>query len=629
MIAQSGSSIPVSSKDYTRHSDSVRGNCFLIKVNHHIQQFNGTICRNAANVQCGASDTFRSQYCARGRDECYDMYEFAPQNPYFRRRINFDGAELLESINTGDLLIFWTYQTHNRGFSKQIITGVYLVDVIDVDDNLLPPVYTFYPKSDQYAYIDFPLPGEQIIRRALGPYAWVKQLGSNDIGWALNLIHEDLDSQARQMQGRKSYDEQIDVLDALLKQFDTDESSPMYAKLAEAGVLDMPVAPSLVAAPTTVTTVTTVTPPGEPKPAAIATGSAATSPATINAPAPATVDHKSPVERLSETAASNQLHYPLPLLTRFHISMATHPIVVLSGHSGTGKTQLARIYAEAEGASFGLGKVQPDWVSPSYLWGAYDYLAGAFAATEFAAMVRKAGDEWEDARQQGREPTKFVLCLDEMNLARVEYYLADVLSALEQPLGSRWIDLYSPALNDARGFPSRLQLTPNIRFVGTINVDETTYSLSPKVLDRAHMLRLDQVDLSALRALLGSEGSISSEVLDFVFLHLGEIHRRMTDDPTQQFGYRVARQIAEWVAVATQEPYKMPIETALDAEIAQKILPRLQIDPDSDMHMAMFEKLFAYFEQFERITPGFDETLRWMHGRRERLNLAEAVSGQQ
>jgi len=396
------------------------------------------------------------------------------------------------------------------------------------------------------------------------------------------------------MRGRQNFDTQLELLDQLVDEFGEDTSSPLYAQMAQAGVLSLPLAPT-------------------PLPALVQTS-------------PRPLAH-SPVERLQQVAGSHQLHFPLPLLTRFHISMATHPLVILSGRSGSGKTRLSRIYSEAENATYGFVQVRPDWVSPSYLWGVYDYLAGCFAPTEFARQVREAGDEWDRARREKRTPRTYVLCLDEMNLARVEHYFSDILSAMEQPEEERWVHLYSSSLKDSSGFPARLRLTPNIHFVGTINVDETTHILSPKVVDRAQMIRIDHVDLGEFRALLAD--NYDPALLDFVFHHLEEIHRRMSDDPGQQFGYRVAQQILDWVASASRAPYYLPRETALDAGISQKILPRLQIDPDNDAQMAMFEKLQAYFEQFDRANPGFDETLRWLRGRQERLNLAEAVSGQQ
>jgi hypothetical protein len=583
--------------------------CFLIKTNRHKQAFDGTICRDPTHHVCGASDTFRTQFCARGKDDCFDLRIFAANNPAISRRLTYDGSEMLAEVRTGDLLLFWTYQMHVPRPTSAILVGLYIVDSIDVDE--FGPTYTFYPRTDALLYLDFAVSADPLIRRALGEALWTKQLPASDLGWALNLIHGAVEDQARQQRGRKSYAAELGLLGRLLDEFEEEQAAPLYDKFAALGALDLPPAPPL----------NTVPPLGERRVADLAREElAAPNP-------PPTPPAGGPLDRLRATAATARLHYPDSLLTRLHISLTSHSLVILSGHSGTGKSRLARLYADAEAAQFGLIRVQPDWVSPVYLWGAYDYLAGGFAPSEAATFVRAAMDEWEAARRANRPARPFVLCLDELNLARVEYYFADVLSAMEQPPDERWITLYSPALPDARGFPARLRLTPNLRFIGTINVDETTHSLSPKVLDRAQVIRLDHVELSALRPLLTE--TVDATVLERVLGHLEELHRRLADDPVQQFGYRVARQIIEWVAVATQPPYQVPLESALDAQIAQKILPRLRIDPDNEAQMALFEKLLAYYEQFERQPPGYEETLRWLRSRQVQLNQAEAVSGQQ
>jgi len=587
----------------TDRSPAAGPQCFLIKTNRHKQAFDGTICRDPAHYTCGASDTFRSQFCARGKDDCFDVRIFAADNPSVSRRLTYDGAEMLTTVQPGDLLLFWTYQLHAPRNTTPMLVGCYIVDGIDVDE--FGPTYTFYPRSDGILYLDFALPADALLRRALGEALWTKQLPASDLSWALRLIHREVEDWERQQRGRKSYEAELALLGRLLEEFEAEEATPLYSKFAALGALDLPPAPPPARAP-------------QPAPAR---------PAPIPVPIVSAPSSSSPLDRLRAAAATARLHYPDGLLTRLHISLTSHGFVILSGHSGTGKSRLARLYADAEQAHFGLIRVQPDWVSPVYLWGAYDYLAGGFAPSEAASLVRVAMDEWDAARRANRPARPFVLCLDELNLARVEYYFADVLSAMEQPPDERWITLYSPTLTDARGFPARLRLTPNLRFIGTINVDETTHSLSPKVLDRAQVIRLDHVELSALRPLLIE--TVDPALLERVLGHLEELHRRLADDPVQQFGYRVARQIIEWVAVATQPPYQLPLESALDAQIAQKILPRLRIDPDNEAQMALFEKLLAYYEQFERQTVGYEETLRWLRSRQVQLNQAEAVSGQQ
>src|SRR5262249_1553248 len=114
-------------------------------------------------------------------------------------------------------------------------------------------------------------------------------------------------------------------------------------------------------------------------------------------------------------------------------------------------------------------------------------------------LLRRAQHEWERARADaGREPFPFFLILDEMNLAHVEHYFSDVLSCLES---GQALELHQdPAAEEGEGeaatpVPQRLGIPENLFFIGTVNVDETTYMFSPKVLDRAFTIELNQVNL--------------------------------------------------------------------------------------------------------------------------------------
>jgi hypothetical protein len=171
----------------------------------------------------------------------------------------------------------------------------------------------------------------------------------------------------------------------------------------------------------------------------------------------------------------------------FLAAIMTKPFAILTGLSGSGKTQLAKRLGEWFGSD-GNGRprylvvpVRPDWTGPEYLFGYPDVLRSEGAEEIWAVpdalefMLRAANEE--------REP--FLLLLDEMNLAHVERYFADFLSGVE----SREPILPELELHNGRwtskGNSQRLPLPRNLFVAGTVNVDETTYLFSPKVLDRA------------------------------------------------------------------------------------------------------------------------------------------------
>lgn len=176
------------------------------------------------------------------------------------------------------------------------------------------------------------------------------------------------------------------------------------------------------------------------------------------------------------------------------------PLVVLAGISGTGKSLLPELYASALGTNFLSVPVQPRWDSPQDLFGFYNYMEGRYKATELARLL------WQFDRYNGPAKKNYnaknlplnLVLLDEMNLARVEYYFSDLLSKLETRNG---LDSENPVerkkaeieleCNAADKIDSmrHLFVSPYTLFVGTMNEDESTQTLSDKVIDRSNVLR--------------------------------------------------------------------------------------------------------------------------------------------
>ncbi len=198
-----------------------------------------------------------------------------------------------------------------------------------------------------------------------------------------------------------------------------------------------------------------------------------------------------------------KLYFPDRVIHAFHTSMKCNdisPITVLAGISGTGKSELPKCYAEGMGMHFSMLAVQPRWDSPQDLLGFYNYMENKYKATELArAMVRfdqYNRESWGEIPSEcdDRSDRMLLVLLDEMNLARVEYYFSEFLSKLETRRGvdlsdeqdrvKAEIELELTGRAPLRIFPGR-----NILFTGTMNEDESTQTLSDKVLDRANVLR--------------------------------------------------------------------------------------------------------------------------------------------
>ncbi len=190
--------------------------------------------------------------------------------------------------------------------------------------------------------------------------------------------------------------------------------------------------------------------------------------------------------------------YPPHLVAGFLMALTTSQIIALCGKPGTGKTTFAEQMANALGARFHLIEVQNNWTDRSDLLGFYNPVQQTYQSTEFLDALLEA---WEDWRKREKDSRLHIICLDEMNLSRVEYYFATFLSLLQRKPEDRIISLLprdqvqrvKDAESDDKAANSLalyldLFIPPNVRFVGTMNVDDTTQPLSPKVIDRCIFL---------------------------------------------------------------------------------------------------------------------------------------------
>ena len=198
------------------------------------------------------------------------------------------------------------------------------------------------------------------------------------------------------------------------------------------------------------------------------------------------------------------LFYNMKDFVNFHTAVKCNSLVILSGLSGTGKSALVDIYARALGMSNTTEPdenrmlfipVRPSWNDDSDLLGYVDLVHMVYRASDSGFvdfLVRSQKDENKDKL--------FIVCFDEMNLARVEHYFSQFLSLLERPVNQRELQLYdkqySGRLYNSAEYPSRIKIGDNVKFIGTVNIDETTYHFSDKVLDRANVIQLDILDYS-------------------------------------------------------------------------------------------------------------------------------------
>ena len=271
-------------------------------------------------------------------------------------------------------------------------------------------------------------------------------------------------------------------------------------------------------------------------------------------------------------------HYPNGEVRRLHAALNFLPhkhFVILSGLSGTGKTQLALKYARAvHGLTSNTDDdplifecpVRPEWTDPAGLTGYFDVLTNRYVVPTFLEAVLVATAH--------RESPVFVI-LDEMNLARVEYYLSDVLSCMETQ-GRLQLHSNSVPLEGTTGASIRaeLPLPTNLFIVGTINVDETTNPVSDKVLDRASVIDMSAVDMPGFLASLEGRYPELKGARAASEAKLSEIHGLMQQYGLG-FGYRLIEEFVRYHAFDAAS-LNTPADDVTDQLLVQKVLVKLR-----------------------------------------------------
>lgn len=294
---------------------------------------------------------------------------------------------------------------------------------------------------------------------------------------------------------------------------------------------------------------------------------------------PVTMSTRDALNSINAYISACGFQYPAGLIENFYLSLKSKPFVILAGTSGTGKTRLVKLFAEAIGADYYLVPVRPDWSDGSDLFGHHD-LNGQFVRGPVC-------DAFDAAIKNPRRPV--LLCLDEMNLARVEYYLSDFLSVIESRELQDGRVCTDPIAQYASGIPD------NLYIVGTVNMDETTFPFSKKVLDRANTIEFNYVNLipnydagtdvvplsvqnSFLRSeylVLARDCAAESEYVNEVCQELQLINEILLR-ANAHVGYRVRDEIVFYILNNHMADGLLEDQTALDNEIMQKILPRIQ-----------------------------------------------------
>lgn len=292
-------------------------------------------------------------------------------------------------------------------------------------------------------------------------------------------------------------------------------------------------------------------------------------------------------------------------LRRYITSLLAKPFVILTGNSGTGKTRISKQFAEYLEVIDTNGEknwlivpVGADWTDNSRVLGFFNPLAengiGRYEKTVILKLIERANNHPE---------LPYFLILDEMNLSHVERYFADFLSHMETPDNPFELDGYSNQ-DDEGGNNSRLPYPDNLFVIGTVNIDETTYMFSPKVLDRANVVEFkpDKNDVLGMfdaprqqakitpaksgvaeaflrlaKEIRGGASNVSDKQMSVVrdiFTTIFEI----VDKNGYEFAYRTVKEIRQYLSAAyelSDEWNETEMYSAIDEQLLQKVLPKV------------------------------------------------------
>lgn len=332
------------------------------------------------------------------------------------------------------------------------------------------------------------------------------------------------------------------------------------------------------------------------------------------------------------------------LSTRYIRSLLAKPFVILSGNSGTGKTRIATRFAkylekknDSGMTNHLLIPVGADWTDNTKILGYYNPLAdngaGKYEKTDVFRFIERAGANPE---------IPFFLILDEMNLSHVERYFSDFLSKMEL---LDYKENSEPVFFDIPGY-GKLELLKNLFITGTVNIDETTYMFSPKVLDRANVIEfkpeMDDVLNNLLETSSGDEEKVAEPGVAEGFMQLAN-EMRSGEIPEEaqtilndikpilesfykelekcgfEFAYRTVKEIRLYAIAAykTAEDEKPTATEIADIQILQKILPKIHGNK---------KQIGTLLEELEKLCEALPNSLAKIRQMKDRLNRFQYAS---
>lgn len=354
----------------------------------------------------------------------------------------------------------------------------------------------------------------------------------------------------------------------------------------------------------------------------------------------------STIQRLLYHYENEGLVYKYDIISKFYKAIAIDQIVLLSGPSGTGKSslvnQIGKIINKFKVHHIA---VQSSWTDVQDLLGFFNPIQRKYMSTSFLDALVEAKYDPESIH---------IICLDEMNLAHIEYYFSSFLSVREKNVNERYLDLYSLRIYNevkrellellgisekelleleidkieekinllkkvdretARGslelvlyYPAKLIIPRNVRFVGTLNMDETVKPLSPKIIDRSFVIELNHLDdYETIKSELehqyiegildisieefmeyANDNNISDENVKLMANEIIKITDMLNIIPNSRLNGRGRKHIEKYINLEQAEG-----EVIFNQIVSSKILPRVQFNKSDELKLKAFQNFIS------------------------------------
>ena len=203
-------------------------------------------------------------------------------------------------------------------------------------------------------------------------------------------------------------------------------------------------------------------------------------------------------------------------LINLHTCVKTNPLTILAGMSGTGKSELAHVYAKMlktseKNGTFLFLPISPSYLEPGDILGFLNNTTGLFIPSETGLTDFLI-------HAMGNPKTMHIVVFDEMNLSQVEYWFSPFISLLERKAEDRRLHLYNAETYciNKKTYPPSILIGDNVKFIGTVNIDETTKDFSDRLLDRANIINLDKQKLATFRNEVNESNSKDTSYMNFI-----------------------------------------------------------------------------------------------------------------